>query len=93
LTAKLDQVLSQSRSTLTRATGESTKQAERAPPEQAPPEHPPVNEAQDSDGEWETVGYEETEEGRKAKHIVHGHFQVKRHKRRLFSYHWNVRKY
>jgi len=43
--------------------------------------------------EWETIGYEETEEGRKAKHMLFGHFQIKRKKKRLFSYHWNVRKY
>jgi len=45
--------------------------------------------------EWETIGYEETEEGRKAKHIASGHFQITytRKKKRLFSYHWNVRKY
>jgi hypothetical protein len=47
-----------------------------------------------SDGEeWETIGYEETEEGRKAKGMLFGHFQIKRKKKRLFSYHWNVRKY
>lgn len=47
----------------------------------------------DSSEEWENIGYEETEEGRKATHMAYGHFQIKRKKKRIFSYHWNVRKY
>ncbi|RKU42780.1 hypothetical protein DL546_002506 [Coniochaeta pulveracea] len=45
------------------------------------------------DEEWETIGYEETEEGRKAAAMVHGSFQIMRKKKRVFSYHWNIRKY
>lgn len=43
--------------------------------------------------EWETIEYEETAEGRKAKSMASGYFQIKHKKKRLFSYHWNVRKY
>ncbi|KAH8203963.1 hypothetical protein TruAng_001905 [Truncatella angustata] len=51
-------------------------------------------EGEDCSGEeWETIGYAETIEGRKARAIAAGSFQIGRKKKRLFSFHWNVRKY